>query len=233
MRSTKSILDSLKHHKADVLLITLGTVVIAIGNFTDAVSKISDFVNRLVPHTPTQPVHENSRIIRLVEDLRREFKTATDGKKPPLPSGDFVRVMDIVKAIQLIDGNNGHVLYHAGAVKRWMGMPEESHPDFHQYLEYEQLVPEARQGGILVEECYQRESGYCRQRTGWINHQLALDFYTKAEALADPDEKLPHWRSAFKHAKAAIDVYPPDGFIQGTPTRTLLERSAQAMSVSK
>ena len=112
----------------------------------------------------------------------------------------------------------------SGEVRRRLGKPEESHPFFYRYLE-EQANRWARytEGGTVAEICYERLRGFCAQRSGWIHHLLANDFYKKGMAATERAEKRVQFESAAQQIAASLNDFP-QGFIQDVATKVLQSR---------
>lgn len=225
--TAENFMNWLKRNKFIAWLIIFGVIVVAIGNFTDSISKIENFFGRWKTQTAATSYSPNNGIIKTAEELRRKFRSLTENRKPPLPLDDFDIVSDIINALKQIDVNNGHALYYSGEVKRWTDRKEESHQDFYQYLEFEKTLPRKyREGERIVQICYERADGYCRQRTGWIHHKLANDFYNKGLSDIEVDNKLYHFRLSLEHVMSTL-VFYPDGFEQPVATLVLKKRLEQ------
>lgn len=179
----------------------------------------------------TYPGEDGGVAVRTANDLRREFDRATALRIPPLNETDFRRVLELITTLTQIDGRNGHALYYSGQMKRWMGRKPEAQQDFYKYLENEGQKPDAvREGDISAEACYRSAAGYCRQRSGWICHLLANDFYQTGLAEGDTDQARFHFDLAVKYALKA-QVFFPGGFEQFAPTRTLERDSRLRISM--
>ena len=67
---------------------------------------------------------------------------------------------------------------------------------FFRYLSVEHsLTLSERDGDGLV--CYQREKGYCAERTAWINHLMAIDYRQQAQDAVDKETKMHHLQLRF------------------------------------
>ncbi len=158
------------------------------------------------------------------KDLRSEYNTARNAHPETASLPDFARTNFLISFIQRIDTNNGHAFYFSGEVRRRVGKPNESHQFFYRYLEEQEARHKRyRDGGTGAEICYERPRGFCAQRSGWIHHVLAIDFYKKAMSVADRAESRVLFDSAAKHADASLGDFPP-GFVQELPTKVLQSR---------
>jgi tetratricopeptide (TPR) repeat protein len=159
--------------------------------------------------------------VKIANELRQEFDSATALRTPPLSEGEFRRVRDLIATLTQFDPRNGHAFYYSGQMKRWLGRRAEAQQDFYKYLENEDQNPQAtREGDISVEACYRSAAGYCRQRSGWICHLLANDFYQKGIAESDTDKARFYFDLAVKYAQKA-QIFFPGGFEQSIPTQTV------------
>jgi hypothetical protein len=109
--------------------------------------------------------------------------------------------------------------------------------DFHGYLEIASSLPALETGGDSGSEiCYRRPKGYCLQRTAWIYHLFANDFYVDAMALADRQDRVAALERARQHVTEARKYRRPEGgegFDQCIHTTTLAEKIAEALDPSR
>lgn len=225
MNLIENFLGSIKNHRIIAGVIIFGIIVVAIGNFTTALSSILDFFKRLETPTSQINIEKAGGMVRTAKELRREFHNVINSKKAPFGIEEFSKVLSLISALEHIDEENGNAIYYAGEVKRWTGRKEEGNQDFYHYLEVEKGLPSIyREGDESAEACYNSEKGYCRQRTGWIHHKLANDFFEKGQKEINPNLQLSRYKSALNHAKNALEYFP-GGFVglgQGIPTEVLI-----------
>jgi hypothetical protein len=189
----------------------------------------------------------NWRIQRTVTDLRLAFPSARESLNGG--SGDFREVEEHIATILKLDPTNGHALYYAGEVKRiknktlftpsscvkresLTGQPatalESYQYDFLRYLDVEKSLADAeRSGGYSAETCYERVKGYCPQRTAWVRHLLANDFYEQGLVRRQQESTNERLEIALDHAKRAAALYTDvetgkPGFNQCTPTTDVI-----------
>jgi hypothetical protein len=157
-------------------------------------------------------------------DLRKEYNDVKNAAGATINPDSFARTNFLISFMQRIDDNNGHAFYFSGEVRRRLGKPEESHPFFYRYLE-EQATRWARytEGGTGAEICYERPRGFCAQRSGWIHHLLANDFFKKGMAATERAEKRVQFESAAQQIAASLNDFP-QGFIQDVATKVLQSR---------
>jgi hypothetical protein len=174
-----------------------------------------------------------SRVDKLVvdtsRDLRKEYTLVRNAHADPIGPEHLSRASFLVGFLQRIDEQNGHAFYFNGEIKRRAGKRDESHQFYYRYLEQQVKLKNAhRDGGTGAEICYERPHGYCAQRSGWIHHLLANDFYNKGLAASDRAEKRVHFEQASKHADESLEDFP-DGFVQEKPTRVLRSLVAEEL----
>jgi hypothetical protein len=78
------------------------------------------------------------------------------------------------------------------------------------------LAPSERDGDSNA--CYQREKGYCGERTAWINHLMAVDYYQQAQETSDVGVKLERLQRASQFLKTDQEF---GGFDQIMPSAIL------------
>jgi hypothetical protein len=109
--------------------------------------------------------------------------------------------------------------------------------DFHGYLEIASSLPALETSrDSSAEICYQRPKGYCLQRTAWIYHLFANDFYLHALALPDRRDRNAALERARQHVTEARKYRRPEGgegFDQCMHTTTLAEKIAEALDPSR
>jgi hypothetical protein len=146
-----------------------------------------------------------------------------------LPFSDEA-VRDVIDLMYRFDKNNGHALYFSGELDWHRRRADHGQTQFYTYLEEEQgLASQFRQNDTSLAAC-RNPRGYCQQRTAWINHLLANDFYNQArnEEAAGRDAHA-KWLSVFRHTCAAKTLHNNVGFEQLTPTATLEQVISQKL----
>ena len=174
-----------------------------------------------------------SRVDRLLVDtgreLRKEYNEVRNAHADPVNPERFSRASFLVGFLQRIDDQNGHAFYFSGEMRRRTGKRDESRQFFYRYLEQQATLKDAhRQGGTGAEICYERPRGYCAQRSGWIHHLLANDFYDSGVAATDRADKRVQFASAAQQAAKSLEDFP-EGFVQERPTKVLQALVAEAL----
>jgi hypothetical protein len=115
-------------------------------------------------------------IVTLAYELRHAFQRATECRHPPLREVDFAAVRRLIDRLRALDASNGHAFYYAAESNRWMGRREAGRREFLCYLDhYYKVFAAGEPGDLGLEDCYRLGHGYCRDRTVWVHHRLALD----------------------------------------------------------
>ena len=132
------------------------------------------------------------------------------------------------------DQDNGHGLYYSGEVWRVKAKLDPARADFSRdrmrehffrYLASEKrLAPGERDGDGAA--CYQREKGYCAERTAWINHLMALDYYQQGQDAVDKKIKIQRLRRASEFVENDLKF---GGFDQILPSMELKHKIAEEL----
>jgi hypothetical protein len=146
---------------------------------------------------------------------------------------DFDCVYGLAGVLLQDDQDNGHGLYFSGEVWRVRAKQDPSRADFcrgrmrehfFRYLATEpSLAPSERDGDAAA--CYLREKGYCVERTAWINHLMAIDFYQQGQDATNKKIKLKRFERASEFVERALQFKQKDsqhkGFEQIYPSESL------------
>jgi hypothetical protein len=179
----------------------------------------------LISYVRPLPQDETNRILTEAGARLRARFNDTIGRKPPYREPDFGTSKDLLEIIAKLDAKSGHVSYISGEIERLLGGPSKGRQRFYEYLENEQ--GRTRAGRVGAGECRNPE-GFCRERTAWIFHLLANDFYQHGRQLRRAGRAEHEYKAVFdtalKHACSAIAFFPANGFsdaLQLTATRSL------------
>jgi hypothetical protein len=159
-------------------------------------------------------------LISTAREVRREFGQLRS-LQSPVPAEKVGRANFLVSFIEHVDRNNGHALYFQAEIKLKEGAEETARHFFYRYIEAEEALGHGAKGAISAEVCYERADGYCRQRTGWIHHQLSSGLFREAEGLTTGDRQRELYSRALNHANSAMRYFP-GGFEQRPSTQWLL-----------
>jgi hypothetical protein len=206
-------------------------------------------------YSPFLAIHTSLDPLHLASELLTAFQKARDNLEKP-GGADFARAEALVDTLKGVDRRNGHAWYFSGEIKRiqsraaftpkscfrgWpateIGNLETYQQDFYGYLEIALSLQAVETGGDSGSEtCYRRPKGYCVQRTAWIYHLLANDFYLHALALTDRRDRVAALERAAQHVAEARKYRRPEGgegFDQCIHTTTLGEKIAEALDPSR
>jgi hypothetical protein len=143
---------------------------------------------------------------------------------PPFRGIDFDQSQDVLDVIVKLEGadSNGHATYFQGEIERMMRHPDNGSRRFYSYIELEK--GQTKDGETGSAACRNPE-GLCRERTGWIFHLLANDFFQQGKELKAAGRPKAEYEDRFltalKHGCSAIKYFQPDGFTELIPTRAL------------
>jgi hypothetical protein len=196
----------------------------------------------------------NRKIRRTVNDLRGQYRNAVS-ELSQVGTGNFEGAERDIKDILKLDPGKGHGLYYAGEIQRVSApqslftpkscviadkLAKNREPFDHyenaflRYLDIEKTVQDVEsKEDFASESCYRHSSGYCAQRTAWINHLLANDLYEEAILSADRLTKKDMLLRAIKYADAAKKYHDENGnpgFFQCTSTVVLISKIKEAQA---
>jgi len=142
-------------------------------------------------------------------------KLAKDDLRKRINDGEAAHVQDMADLILQISGaNNGHGLYFSGEAWRIRGKREQMRGEFNKYLSVEShLSPEQRNGG--PDDCYARLNGFCDERTAWVAHMMANDFYRNSLETRDHSAEAAALRATCSYIKDSLTHFP-SGFAAST-----------------
>lgn len=168
---------------------------------------------------------KEQQLIDLAARLGQEVRAATEHRMPPLKLDAFTASFATIAEIRKLDANNGNDFYYSSQIQRWLEpadqLTEQAHDGYFRYLEAVDRLPAAiAETGPEQSYCYGRPWGFCTQRTAWINHQLAYDYYRWA-AKATGEAKRVHLGRVIRYGRAALCLRA-EGFSQGEATTIMV-----------
>lgn len=167
----------------------------------------------------------DSIIVDAARKMRKEFHEIIENREFPIGFSEFENVLFLIAFIRQIEPNNGHAHYYSGEVKRWSNMKDEAIREFLKYLETYKSRPSINMIDDTGSEiCYKISHGYCRQRTGWINHLIAVYFMNDCEKATEVAQVKILAGRALLYATNALEVYPK-GFTQYIATVAIIEKA--------
>lgn len=167
-----------------------------------------------------------SQLLHAGSDKPGVIKTSARTMRQRFNLQDFDCVSGLATVLLEVDQDNGHGLYFSGEAWRAKAKQDSTQADifrgqmrsfFFRYLDNEsKLALSDRDGNAAV--CYEREKGYCAERTAWINHIMANDYYQQAQDTSDKEIKKHHLQHALKFVDSDLKF---GGFDQILPSPAL------------
>jgi drug/metabolite transporter superfamily protein YnfA len=170
------------------------------GKLSGHVASLQRYVNFLPPEERPRVMITFSKIMR--EEYRQRH---------------FDLVMQIDELLSYIFSDNGHLKYYEGEVWRQRKDYERMRYSFYGYLSLAGHRPAEDALGD-AEVCYTRPDGFCGERTGWVCHLMAGDFYAQALSANSEPQKRVFVEEARKHLKCEGERFST-GFVQNEEER--------------
>jgi hypothetical protein len=187
--------------------------------------------------TPVPPSLECSsevlrgQLLRAGSDKTAVIKSTARVMRDRFSLLEFGCVAGLASVLLQDDQDNGHGLYFSGETWRVKAKQEPARSDFSRdrmrefffrYLASASGLALSERDGVGA-DCYQREKGYCAERTAWINHLMAIDYYQQGHDASDKEIKLQLLRRASEFVKDDLKF---GGFDQILPS-TVLHRKIE------
>jgi len=165
------------------------------GKLSGHVTLLQRYVNFLPPEQRPDVMITFAKIIR--EEYRQR---------------DYDLVLQINELLSNIFPDNGHLKYYEGEVWRQRKDYGRMQDSFYRYLSLAAHRPAEEALGD-AEDCYTRSTGFCGERTGWVCHLMAANFYAQALGANSEAQKRVFVEEARRHLKCEGDRFPT-GFVQ-------------------
>jgi hypothetical protein len=121
--------------------------------------------------------------------------------------GRFDSVLNLAEIVGDLNTGNGHALYFEGEAYRSLGDRTNMRGQLQKYLQESDHRTDSLDGDAA--RCYQRPGGYCRERTAWIDHLLANDYYREALTSGSQiDREASSLGTAFNYEKHTLAIRP-------------------------
>ena len=167
-----------------------------------------------------------SQLFRAGSDKSAVIKSTARTMRDRYRRQDFDCVSGLATVLLEDDQDNGHGLYFSGEAWRAKAKKDTTRSDFSRERMREHFFRYlASEPGLALGErdgdgaaCYRREKGYCAERTAWINHLMAIDYYQQAQDTVDKEIKIQRLQRAFKFVENALTF---GDFDQPTPSSVL------------
>jgi hypothetical protein len=175
----------------------------------DLEDKLAGQVGFLQQYIDSLPVEEKSKtMLAFARVLRQEY-----GRR------QYDRIYQATELLGQIYHDNGHLAYYQGEIWRVRKNSLEMRKSFLRYLELESNQPTQDRSGD-GEVCYNiRPEGFCGERTAWVCHLMAGEYYDEAHH-ANGIEKKTYLEQAAKYVECERKWFP-SGFIQNNPPKII------------
>lgn len=221
--------------------------VLTVGHAVGGVAGLIEGVRMALEMLHSKNAPHETHLTRLLTKLRDEF-TDVKTRLQLSKATSFQGLATIFSSLESIDKKNPSVPYFRAEIARLqdtahfdaetcLRLPDSQpidlsamHSLFFHYLEAARSVVEkVGDTDARADSCYENETGVCKQRTAWVNHLLANDFYEVAIRTHDAELAKGYLERAGRYAEAAAQYQSKEGvagFTQCIETRTLMQKIA-------
>jgi len=204
--------------KSILIWVVLGSLLVGVGTWytialiqekRDLEDKIAAQVGFLQQYIDILPAEQKPKVMLVfAQVLRQEYRQR-----------QYDRIYQATELLGRIYHDNGHLAYYQGEIWRARNNSPEMRKSFLRYLDMESNQPEPDRSGD-GEVCYNlRPEGFCGERTAWICHLLAGEYYDQA-IHTNGVEKKTYLEQAAKYVECEIKRFP-GGFIQNDPPKVI------------
>jgi hypothetical protein len=121
----------------------------------------------------------------------------------------YSSVLDLANMILAVEGDNGHGLYFAGEAYRVTRDRADMRGAFQHYLAGANHDPDAKDGDAAT--CSLRPHGYCGERTAWVGHLMANDYFYEAQSQQGT-MKVDSLQTALSYERGSLSVRSAEFF---------------------
>ncbi len=188
--------------------------------------KVFHTSNKAVTSPECSPDALRNQLLHADSDKPAVIKYSARTMRQRFNLQDIDCVLGLATVLIEVNQDNGHGLYYSGEAWRAKAKQEPTRANFFReqmrayffrYLDAESSLTLGERDGDGA-ACYQREKGYCAERTAWINHLMAIDYYQQAQDTVDKEVKMHHLQRALKFVNKDLNF---GGFDQILPSRVL------------
>ncbi len=197
--------------------------------------------NKLFPTPPTplifpecSPEILRSQLLHAGYDKSVVIKSSARTMREKVRLQDFDCVSGLAAVLLDVDQDNGHGLYFSG--EAWRVKAERDpklqgrmRDTFFRYLDIEPSLNPSERDGVAA-ACYEREKGYCAERTAWINHLMSIDFYQQAQYAVDKKIKIHQLQRALGFVKNDLKFGGFDQIIPSPVLKRNVEEELQSLT---
>ena len=150
---------------------------------------------------------------------------------------DFDCVYGLAGVLLKNNQDNGHGLYFSGEVWRVKAKQDPPRADFYRgrmrkhffrYLAIEPSLSLSERDGDAA-ACYRRDKGYCAERTAWINHLMAIDYYQQGRDATDIDIKIKRFQRSLEFVKEALEFGEFDQILPSKVLKGKVQKELQSL----
>lgn len=127
---------------------------------------------------------------------------------------------------------NGTALYYEGEVARIQKNREQMRGIFKRYLANADSIPESKTGTAIPSYRHSVD-GYFGERTAWILHVMANDFYDESAGIKDPQIKAEKLAIALDYATKSIEICKAIGIVHAFEATTSLKSTFDIKNLSQ
>jgi hypothetical protein len=147
---------------------------------------------------------------------------------------DVNDLCDLLNHVYNLDAfhENGTALYYEGEVERIKGDRENMRGIFKRYLANADSIPASR-WGVAVDNYQTNVDGYFGERTAWIQHMLANDFYNESLGIKDGKIKRGRLEVALGYASKSMEICRTIGITNYFEATTSLRSTKDVRDLSE
>ena len=204
--------------KSILIWVAFGSLLVGVGTWytialiqekRDLEDKITAQVGFLQQYIDFLPAEQKPKVmLAFAQVLRQEYRQR-----------QYDRIYQATELLGRIYHDNGHLAYYQGEIWRVRKNSQEMRKSFLRYLELESNQPDQNRSGD-GEVCYNlHPEGFCSERTAWVCHLMAGEYYDQA-VHANGAEKKTYLEQAAKYIECERKRFP-SGFIQNNPPKII------------
>ncbi|HEY5899044.1 MAG TPA: hypothetical protein VIV54_15855 [Burkholderiales bacterium] len=230
----QGILKKLRRRKLVAWAIVAGTIVVGIGSFAGAVTKLAEVFEKFSDPKPTSVPEVQNTVLATAQQAKLQFDATTRGREVPIPKSEFAPTEKLLRRLERLDPGNGHAIYYSAFILRWVGDRPGSHTILFEYIERAAKADALQKDDDgLAKYCFDYWRGFCKQRAAYANHVLALDLRKAANDEKNPAISLKWRKKAIECAEAALKLYGEfSDPRQGTPTAVMLDELRKELAAA-
>lgn len=178
-----------------------------------------------------QPTVQTPILAEAVRRLKGQYTSVLITASAQEPSAEqFRTIHSLIDFLLAVDPLDGHGLYYRGEAERLLYRKDRngagylgSHASFNQYLKNLEIL--SQENTTREINCADDALGYCSERTAWVAHLLAQDFY-RTSFLKTKGKRQEDLCQAARQAAFVLKIRGSgfDGALHWIPTEELIQR---------